>query len=141
MSENGEVTPPTTLPIRPSDCDDPDNDPSDEEDHPRKSHREDSGWINDDRARYFQNETNSQEFIPSYTSYHSLSISGLMNYYIGKSQYSGPYYDDLDGCVQIFETIATMYEVSYIAKNWAMPIILCGDVLAVRSLRGGECKN
>lgn len=52
-----------------------------------------------------------------------LGINGLIKTYIGQQQLSGAYEEDIGECFYVFETLASMCEVSDDEMKPALPII------------------
>lgn len=60
---------------------------------------------------------------------HGLGISGLMKAYHGKPMFTGHWEEDLDGCLNVFNTLSAMCEITPKQKHRALPVMLKGDAL------------
>ena len=70
-----------------------------------------------------------------------LGITGLMRAFVGKPTFSGNWDEDLDNCLNIFNTLAVMCEVTEHEKLKAIPIMLTGDALNYFSNNSRACNS
>lgn len=70
-----------------------------------------------------------------------LGISGLMKAFVGKPTFSGSWEEDLDNCINVFNTLSSMSEISSEEKLKAVPVMLGGDALSFFANNSSTCES
>ena len=83
----------------------------------------------------------SIETIKSHDDRRSLGINGLMKAFQGKQTFSGCWEEDLDNCINVYNTLALMCEVTPQDKMKAIPVMLTGDALNYYANNSKSCST
>lgn len=113
------------------------NNPNDPDDDCRDSNDDDNsdGKDNPKAEKDIIVTHNQTEDYRHHDGYNTLDINGLMKAYVGKQQLSGEYDEYLDDCFQVFETVASMCQVTEEEMGRALPIMLRGDAFSLYSAK------
>ena len=64
-----------------------------------------------------------------------------MRAFVGKATFAGNWDEDLTNTISVFETLATMCEVSYEEKLKSLPVMLSGDALNYYASNIKDCND
>ena len=119
----------------PPDDDDDDDDSDDDPNKDRSNTGDGGGLKSNPQDTYIQNSSVGKQ----YDERRGLGINGLMRAFQGKQTFSGSWEEDLDCCINIFNTLAVMCEVSMEDKLKAIPVMLTGDALNYYANNASSC--
>lgn len=119
--------------------DDQDDDSSDDSEDDNKFPKHDGqNWGSENTPNKGFDDHRQNAKTQHYDTYNTLGTNGLKIAFVGKQQLPGGYEEDLGNLFQVFETLASMPQVTEVKMERELSIMLGGDALSLYSTRSGE---